>query len=50
MGPVQQLCREHRLTPYDALYVELAQRLTCPLATLDSAQKETAVEVGVTCL
>ena len=33
------LCRDHALTPYDALYVELAQRSGSPLATLDQFQK-----------
>ena len=28
-GPVQKLCRGHGLTPYDALYVELAISLQC---------------------
>src|SRR5688572_27293783 len=29
------LCRAHRLTSYDALYLDLAQRRNLPLATLD---------------
>ena len=39
-GRVQTICRDHRLTPYDALYVELALRSGCPLATLDEPQRE----------
>jgi predicted nucleic acid-binding protein len=39
-GPVQIICRDHRLTPYDALYVELAQRSGCPLATLDRGESQ----------
>ena len=35
-GPIQIICRDHRLTPYDALYIELALRSGCPLATLGS--------------
>ncbi len=31
------LAREHRLTAYDAAYLELAARYTLPLATLDHA-------------
>lgn len=31
------LAREHRLTAYDAAYLELAVRYTLPLATLDHA-------------
>jgi predicted nucleic acid-binding protein len=41
-GTVQALCRDHGLTPYDALYVELAQRSSWPLATLDEFQKGAA--------
>jgi predicted nucleic acid-binding protein len=47
-GPVQSICRDHRLTPYDALYVELALRSGCPLATLDQPQREVARALGVT--
>jgi predicted nucleic acid-binding protein len=32
---VLALARKHRLTVYDASYLELAQRETLPLATLD---------------
>jgi predicted nucleic acid-binding protein len=49
-GPVQIICRDHRLTPYDALYVELAQRSGCPLATLDQPQRDAAAALGVQCL
>lgn len=49
-GPVQIISRDHRLTPYDALYVELAQRSGCPLATLDQAQRDAATALGVRCL
>jgi len=37
-GPIQIICRDHHLTPYDALYIELALRSGCPLATLDQPQ------------
>jgi predicted nucleic acid-binding protein len=49
-GPVQTICRDHRLTPYDALYVELALRTGCPLATMDQPQREAAKDVGGQCL
>jgi predicted nucleic acid-binding protein len=49
-GPVQVICRDHRLAPYDALYVELALRSDCPLATLDQQQREAAKALGVHCL
>jgi len=49
-GPVQIICRDHGLTPYDALYVELALRSSCPLATLDHPQRQAARDLGVHCL
>jgi predicted nucleic acid-binding protein len=49
-GPVQIICRDHRLTPYDALYVELAMRSSFPLATLDQPQRDAARALGVLCL
>jgi predicted nucleic acid-binding protein len=49
-GPVQALCRAHRLTPYDALYVELANRTRSPLATLDEPQRDAALALGIECL
>jgi len=49
-GPIQTICRNHGLTPYDALYVELAQRKNCPLATLDEPQYQVARSLGVECL
>jgi predicted nucleic acid-binding protein len=50
VGPVQIICRDHRLTPYDALYVELALRSGFPPATLDQSQREAATALGVSCL
>jgi predicted nucleic acid-binding protein len=47
---IQTLCRRHDLTPYDALYVELAMRSGGSLATLDNNQRDAALAVGVTCL
>ncbi|HEV2100531.1 MAG TPA: type II toxin-antitoxin system VapC family toxin [Stellaceae bacterium] len=38
------------LTPYDAAYLELAQRLTLPLATLDEQLRAAATELGVAVL
>lgn len=49
-GTIQTICRDHRLTPYDALYVELALRSGCPLATLDQPQRDAARSLGVECL
>lgn len=49
-GPVQKLCRDHGLAPYDALYVELAMRTQSPLATLDEPQRDAARKLGIKCL
>ncbi len=49
-GPVQALCRQHNLTPYDALYIELAQRTRWPLATLDQSQLDAARALKIECL
>ncbi|MDG3442517.1 type II toxin-antitoxin system VapC family toxin [Nitrospirillum amazonense] len=45
---VMRLARQHRLTAYDAAYLELAQRLAVPLATLDDALVRAAHADGVT--
>lgn len=37
----------HHLTFYDALYLELAQRKACALATLDKAMAKAAKAVGI---
>jgi predicted nucleic acid-binding protein len=44
------LARQHQLTIYDALYLDLAQRRECPIATLDKALARAASEAGVTVL
>ena len=44
---VLQLARRHRLTVYDAAYLELAQREVAPLATLDDALTRAAKAEGV---
>jgi predicted nucleic acid-binding protein len=41
------LAERHRLTIYDAAYLELARRLQCPLATLDGALQAAAEAEGV---
>ena len=45
---VLALARRHRLTVYDAAYLELARRLAAPLATLDAALATAAAAEGVT--
>ncbi|MGA7525587.1 MAG: type II toxin-antitoxin system VapC family toxin [Acidobacteriaceae bacterium] len=44
---VLRLARTHRLTVYDASYLELAQREAIPLATLDAALVKAAQAEGV---
>src|SRR5215831_7597155 len=41
------LCRTHRLTSYDAIYLDLAIRRGLPLATLDDDLRKTAKKLGV---
>jgi predicted nucleic acid-binding protein len=41
------LARTHRLTAYDAAYLELALRTGCPLASLDAALNGIATGLGV---
>ncbi len=44
------LCRTHRLTSYDAIYLDLAIRRSLPLATLDGDLRRTARKLGVSLL
>lgn len=46
-GASLALARQHRLTLYDACYLELAMRLGLPLASLDRALKAAATAEGV---
>jgi predicted nucleic acid-binding protein len=41
------LCRQHRLTSYDAVYLELAVRRQLPLATLDLPLRKAAKTLNV---
>ena len=41
------LARTHRLTAYDAAYLDLAVRLTAPIATLDRALADAAQAEGL---
>jgi predicted nucleic acid-binding protein len=41
------IARAYNLTSYDAAYLELAQRLNLPLATLDKKMKEAAKKAGI---
>ena len=44
------LAEAHRLTLYDAAYLELAARLRLPLATLDQDLRTAAAAAGVVLL
>lgn len=44
------LCRTHRLTSYDAIYLDLAIRRSLPLATLDQDLRRAAKKLGVALL
>ena len=44
---VLRLARAHRLSVYDAAYLELAQREGLPLATLDADLRKAAADEGV---
>lgn len=46
-GVVMDLSRRHTLTVYDATYLELAQRKSVPLATIDGAMVKAAKAAGV---
>jgi predicted nucleic acid-binding protein len=45
--PILDLARSHKLTAYDAAYLELALRLGLPLAARDDALEKAAAAVGV---
>ncbi len=47
MGETAALARERGLTVYDAAYLELARRLSLPLATLDKRLREAAEAIGL---
>jgi len=49
-GATLQLSERHRLTLYDAAYLELALRRGLPLASLDAELREAAKNQGVTVL
>jgi len=49
-GAVLRLARTHRLSVYDAAYLELAQREGVPLATLDVDLRKAAANEGVALL
>jgi predicted nucleic acid-binding protein len=46
-SPLLPLCRTHKLTSYDAIYLDLAVRRRLPLATLDEPLRKAAKKLGV---
>ena len=44
------LCRKYGLTAYDAAYLEIATRESCPLATADQDLRMAAIAEGVDAL
>ena len=46
-GPILALARHHRLTAYDATYLDVAQRRGLPLATRDQELADAARKSGV---
>ncbi len=49
-GATAILAERHRLSVYDAAYLDLALRRDLPLATLDEGLRKAAVQAGVTVL
>lgn len=49
-GPVLELARRHRLTVYNAAYLDIALRRLLPLATRDEALRRAARTAGVVTL
>jgi len=47
LNAIRDLADRHRLTSYDAAYLELAIRLSLPLATLDRALRKAAQAEGI---
>jgi predicted nucleic acid-binding protein len=47
---ILQVAEAHRLTAYDAAYIELAHRRALPLATLDADMRVAAHALGITVL
>lgn len=47
-GPILRLAERYRLTLYDAAYLELAQRRSLPLASLDGDLRRAGTAEGIT--
>lgn len=47
LGSTLQLARRYQLSAYDASYLELALRVSAPMATLDTALRKAAEQAGV---
>ena len=47
LNRILELAREFNITPYDASYLELSLRFSCPLATLDKSLLQAAKNAGI---
>lgn len=47
LGAIARIASRHGLTAYDASYVELAVRRSCPLVTFDAAMRDAARKESV---
>ena len=47
LAAIGRLCASRALTAYDAAYIELASRRSCPLVTFDDAMRKAARAEGV---
>lgn len=50
LGAVVDIALAHHLTVYDATFLEVAQRMRAPLATLDDSLRRAAIAAGVALL
>jgi hypothetical protein len=50
LGALIRVATEYQLTIYDAAYLELAERIGAPLASLDSDLQKAALAAGVVLL
>jgi predicted nucleic acid-binding protein len=50
LGETGRLAQEHKISVYDAAYLEMALRLGLPLGSLDTGLRAAAKKTGVKCL
>lgn len=47
LSRIIELAREYKITVYDACYLELALRFSCPVATFDNELRQAANKAGI---